>query len=128
MHAAPGDVSGFRPDRDVVFKLRKTHLLRNGLEFEQVYKQGKRRPGPGFVLIFSPNNLGFSRLGISVHRQIRGAVKRNRIKRIIRESFRLHREIYPQCADIVFAIRPAMELDSTANITGAVEAACGRAR
>jgi len=112
----------------VVFKLRKTHLLRNGLEFEQVYKQGKRRHGPGFVLIFSPNNFGFSRLGISVHRQIRGAVKRNRIKRIIRESFRLHREIYPQCADIVFAIRPAMELDSTANITGAVEAACGRAR
>jgi ribonuclease P protein component len=112
----------------VVFTLRKTHLLRSGLEFEQVYKQGKRRSGPGFSLIFSPNKLGFSRLGISVHRQIRGAVKRNRIKRIIRESFRLNREIYPQGADIVFAVRPAMELDSPAQITGAVDVACGQAR
>jgi ribonuclease P protein component len=99
-------------------------LLRNGREFEQVYKQGRRRHGQGFVLIFIPNNLGYSRLGISVHRQIKGAVKRNRIKRIIRESFRLHRELYPQCADIVFVVRPGMELDSTVGITQAVEVGC----
>lgn len=118
--AAPGDVNGYPPDRDEVFKLRKKHLLRKGWEFEQVYKQGRRRHGRGFVLIFSPNNLGYSRLGISVHRQIRGAVKRNRIKRIIRESFRLHRELYPECADIIFVVRPDMELDSTAKIIEAV--------
>jgi len=47
-----------------------------------------------------------SRIGISVHRKIRGAVKRNRIKRIIRESFRLWQKQYPAGADIVFAVRP----------------------
>jgi ribonuclease P protein component len=98
------------------------HLLRKGWEFEQVYKRGKRLHGQGFTLIFQRNSLEYSRIGISVHRQIRGAVKRNRIKRIIRESFRLHRELYPAGADIVFAIRPGVELDSTVEINQAVMA------
>lgn len=85
-----------------------------------MYRQGKRLHGKGFSLIFYPNDLGYNRIGISVHRQIRGAVKRNRIKRIIRESFRLHRELYPEGADIVFAIRPGAEFDSPAAINQAV--------
>jgi len=109
-----------------VFRLQKNHLLRKGSEFEQVYKQGRRLHGKGFTLIFYPNQLGQSRIGISVHRQIRGAVKRNRIKRIIRESFRLHRELYPECADIIFAIRLGMAFDSPAEINQAVSA-CNRA-
>jgi ribonuclease P protein component len=62
--------------------------------------------GDGFTLICRANACGISRLGISVHRKIRGAVKRNRIKRIIRESFRLGQHFYPQGSDIVFAVRP----------------------
>ncbi|MCX5869918.1 MAG: ribonuclease P protein component [Deltaproteobacteria bacterium] len=109
-----------------MFRLQKNHLLRKGWEFEQVYKQGKRLHGKGFTLIVLHNNLGQSRIGISVHRQIKGAVKRNRIKRIIRESFRLHRELYPECADIIFAIRPGVDFSSTADINQAVAAVCGR--
>ncbi|MBA3008152.1 MAG: ribonuclease P protein component [Proteobacteria bacterium] len=114
------------PDCNQVFRLPKSHLLRKGWEFEQVYKQGRRLHGKGFTLIFNRNEFGYSRIGISVHRQIRGAVKRNRIKRIIRESFRLHRELFPESADIIFAIRPGMVLASTAEVNQAV-AACSRA-
>jgi ribonuclease P protein component len=105
-----------------VFKLRKSHLLRKGWEFEQVYKKGRRLHGKGFTLIFHHNELEHSRIGISIHRQIKGAVKRNRIKRIIRESFRLHGELYPQCADIIFALRPGVALGSTADVNQAVAA------
>jgi ribonuclease P protein component len=80
--------------------------LRKGWEFEYVYSRGERLQGDGFTLICRLNTTGESRLGISVHRNIRGAVKRNRLKRIIRESFRLWREQYPDGADIVFAVRP----------------------
>jgi ribonuclease P protein component len=66
---------------------------------------GSRLHGKGFSLICWPNSTGASRLGISVHRKIRGAVRRNRIKRIIRESFRLWQKNYPPGADIVFAVR-----------------------
>jgi len=123
MPAEPKDASDCLPDCDEVFKLRKSHLVRKGWEFEQVYKQGKRLHGKGFTLIFHHNAREHSRIGISIHRQIKGAVKRNRIKRIIRESFRLHRELYPQSADIIFALRPGVVLDSTADVNQAV-AAC----
>jgi ribonuclease P protein component len=122
----PEEENGCQPDCNEVFRLQKAHLLRKGWEFEQVYKQGKRLHGKGFTLIVRRNDLKLSRMGISIHRQIKGAVKRNRIKRIIRESFRLHRELYPECADIVFAIRPGIDFDSTADINQAVTAACGR--
>jgi ribonuclease P protein component len=87
-------------------RLPKRALLRKGWEFEHVYSGGKRLHGEGFTLVCRDNSIGSSRLGISVHRKIRGAVKRNRLKRIIRESFRLWQEEYPSGADIVFAVRP----------------------
>jgi len=76
--------------------------------------------GKGFSLIFLQNNRGMSRIGISVGRKIKGAVVRNRIKRIFKESFRLHRETYPQGADIVITVRPDFALDSPLLITQAV--------
>ena len=86
-------------------RLLKTSLLRKGWEFEKVYSRGKRLHGKGYSLICLDNGSAESRIGISIHRKIRGAVKRNRIKRIIRESFRLERKQYPQGVDIVFAVR-----------------------
>jgi len=102
------------------YKLPKTALLRKGREFDKVYKQGKRCRGNGFSLIFIPNELGYNRVGISIHRKLKGAVKRNRIKRIIRESFRLERLLYPKCADIVFAVRPDFSMTSPALISSSV--------
>jgi ribonuclease P protein component len=53
------------------------------------------------------------------------AVQRNRIKRIVRETFRLHRNIFPQASDIVFTVRPEFSLrgmhdvrDAVAELTG----------
>ncbi|MEE4241633.1 MAG: ribonuclease P protein component [Desulfopila sp.] len=102
------------------YGLSKACLLRKNREFEQVYKQGKRLHGDGFTLIYSSNDLGYNRLGISVHRQIKGAVRRNRIKRIIRESFRLARQEYPADADIVFAVKPPFQIDSPKAVVDAV--------
>ncbi|MEA3469052.1 MAG: ribonuclease P protein component [Thermodesulfobacteriota bacterium] len=101
-------------------KLPKTALLRKGREFDKVYRQGTRWHGKGFSLIFCANELGYNRIGISVHRKLKGAVKRNRIKRIIRESFRLQRSLYPDDADIVFAVRPDFCLKSPADISSSV--------
>lgn len=95
-------------------------MLRKGREFDKVYREGTRYHGKGFSLIFIPNTLGYNRIGISIHRKLKGAVKRNRIKRIVRESFRLERLLYPECADIVFAIRPDFSLSSPALISASV--------
>lgn len=102
------------------FALPKSSLLRKSREFQQVYLRGKRLHGEGFSLIFVKSEQDVNRLGISVHRRIKGAVRRNRIKRIIRESFRLNRDVYPEHADIVFAVKPGFAKASPLAVTQAV--------
>lgn len=107
-------------------RLLKTSLLRKGWEFDKVYSRGKRLHGNGYTLICLDNGSTVNRLGISVHRKIRGAVKRNRIKRIIRESFRLQRKQYPYGADIVFAVRSEFSCKHPDDICKAVEEVTAR--
>nr|WP_245694922.1 ribonuclease P protein component [Desulforhopalus singaporensis] len=119
MHAAPRGGKDFQ--RNLADqRLLKTDLIRKRWEFDRVYSRGKRFHGERFSLICLPNSTAESRIGISVHRKIRGAVKRNRIKRIIRESFRIERNRYPAGMDIVFAVRPGFSLNSPGEIRTAV--------
>ena len=77
-------------------------------------------------MIFLANDLSRSRLGISVHRLIRGAVPRNRIKRIIREIFRLHSDLFPRSCDIVFTVAPDFSLQKAEAVREAVAGLAGR--
>lgn len=85
-------------------RLPKKCLLRKTPEYQNVYRLGKRLRGNRFNLIVLPNNLGYNRLGISIHGE-KKAVRRNRLKRIIRETFRLKRHLIVPSRDIVVAVR-----------------------
>lgn len=102
------------------FRLPKACLLRKTWEFDRVYRQGRRLHGKGFSLIFTPNAMEYNRLGISVQKKTGRAVDRNRIKRIIRESFRLHRDSFPVQSDIVVTVRPGFSFRSPSDILAAV--------
>lgn len=91
-----------------------------------MYRQGRRLHGAGFSLLFLSNDLPASRLGISVHRLIRGAVRRNRIKRMFREVFRLHRDTFPPSCDIVITVRPDFSWATMPLLYTAVRSALGR--
>ncbi len=101
------------------FKLPKTALLRKPEQYSVVYRQGKRLRGSHFSLIFSENDQDFNRLGISVH-GVKKAVLRNRMKRIIREFFRLNRDFLPPSKDIVFAVRKECTFKNPHEVTEAV--------
>lgn len=66
-----------------------------------VYKVGESQ----FLFLVRPNGLHHPRLGLVIaKKKIRRSVDRNRVKRTVRESFRLHQADLP-CADVIFMAR-----------------------
>jgi ribonuclease P protein component len=53
-------------------------------------------------MLICPNNLTQRRLGITASRKMGSAAKRNRVKRLLREFFRLHKVQLPPSADVLF--------------------------
>lgn len=100
--------------------LPKSLLIKKPWEYRKVYQEGKRVRSPRLTIIYLANGGPDSRLGVSIH-GIKTAVRRNRIKRIIREFFRLNRHFLTPAADVVFAVRPGFEQDTPLAVLQLVE-------
>lgn len=89
--------------------------MRSRGDFERAYKEGARSRGSTLSLVVRPNGLAHSRLGLSVGRAVwKSAVRRNRIRRIFREAFRLSYPELPPGVDVIMipaAARLVPELD-----------------
>jgi ribonuclease P protein component len=79
---------------------RETRLVRRA-EYDAVYREGRRRSSREFTLFVRPNGLEVSRFGWSIKKALGNAVRRNRIRRRLREIFRLHRREITAGWDIV---------------------------
>jgi len=89
------------------FRLKKNERITRRSEFLEITKQGIRYNTQNFLIIIFPgNNELIRRLGITVSKKVGGAVKRNRVKRLLREFFRLHKEQLPDASDILFIAKP----------------------
>ncbi len=101
---------------------RELRLRRSG-EFRHVYA-GDTRVHIGPIVVWArPNELGHSRLGLAVSRRVGGAVERGRIKRMLRESFRLGRRELPCGYDLVVSVRAHEALSLEGYRTHLLEAA-----
>jgi len=69
---------------------REARLVRK-VEFDAVYRAGKRRSSSHFTVFFRANEQPQSRFGFSIKKALGGAVVRNRIRRRLREMVRCHR-------------------------------------
>ena len=69
--------------------MRKFNTLKKNYEFKTVLNKGKYYYGKYIQFFIIKNNRGINRIGIAVSSKIAGAVKRNKIKRLIRENYRI---------------------------------------
>src|SRR5688572_20071284 len=101
--------------------LPKSRHLRSPAEFAAVYDAKVRESRGPLMAYAKPNDLGHPRLGMSVSRKVGIAVRRNRIRRLLREAFRLMQHDLPAGYDFVVVVRahePAMLADYQKLLSG----------
>jgi ribonuclease P protein component len=97
--------------RKFIFKKKDKILKRR--EFLQLKRCGKRIQDRNFIIIYSDGRYEKNRIGITVSKKLGNAVKRNKIKRLIRENFRMNRDKIAEFMDInVIAKKKAGEISA----------------
>jgi len=93
------------------FTFRKEERLHFDKEFRRIFKKGRALRNSGFTMFaykrseLSESSIKNARLGLVLSRKVGMAVDRNRIKRQLREIFRLNKHTLRQDFDIVFMAR-----------------------
>jgi ribonuclease P protein component len=87
------------------FSFRKNDRITQPQDFRRVMKLGRRLPSRNFLLFIQKNEGAFHRLGIVVKKEIGPATYRNRMKRYVREFFRLHKHQIKGSYDIILMVK-----------------------
>lgn len=97
----------------VRYTLPRSARLLGARDFRRVYSRGRRAHGKSLVVVALRRRGGGSRLGVSVSKAHGPAVRRNKIKRLLREAFRLERPTLPGDFDLVLIPQPRERYDLT---------------
>lgn len=98
-----------------MFSFKKTQRLLKKSDYDHVFAQAKKIVTTDFILLSRKNNLGYARLGLALSKKmIAKAHDRNRIKRLLRESFR---QTQLPAIDVIFLARSgiAKQISSAVN-------------
>ena len=85
--------------------LKRHHRLHSQGDFQRVLRRRYVASDPCLVVYVDRNGLMWSRLGIRVSRPVGNAVERNRLKRLVREAFRLNRHRLPAGVDVICILK-----------------------
>ena len=86
-------------------KYPHSESLKKNRDFQLIYKEGKSCANRYLVLYVRENGLAKNRLGVSVSKKVGNSVVRHRIKRLLRESYRLQEAMFNSGLDIVVVVR-----------------------
>ena len=78
--------------------------IRSQRDFRSVYRRGRRASGEWITVVVwlrRPGEIPAPRIGLSVSKDHGGAVRRNKLKRVLREAFRTERSGMPGNVDVI---------------------------
>ena len=85
--------------------MKFSESLKSNRDFKNVYSSGKSYANKYLVMYVLENGTDTNRLGISVSKKVGNSVVRHRLTRLVRESYRLHEDIFNSGLDIVVVVR-----------------------
>ena len=85
--------------------MKAEYTVKENRDFRRIYRRGKSVVTPYLVLYCQKNNRGKTRLGVTVSTKLGKAVIRNRVRRRLREIWRLHRSDMHAGWDIILVAR-----------------------
>jgi ribonuclease P protein component len=85
------------------------YRLRSPADFERVYALKQRAADERLLVFAARNETGQTRAGYSVSRKNGNSVRRHRLKRLMREAYRLVRNQLPTGLDLVLIPQPAKQ-------------------
>lgn len=82
--------------------MKKTKMLKKNYEFKNVIAKGKYYSGKNIEAFIKKNNKNYNFLGLAISKKIAKAVRRNNIKRYIRESYNIFEKEIKEGYSIIF--------------------------
>ena len=100
--------------------MKFSESLKKNSDFQKVYRQGKSYANRYLVMYVLENHTEGNRLGISVSKKVGNSVIRHHLTRLIRESYRLHEDMFNSGLDMVVVTRENAVNCSCQEITSAL--------
>lgn len=86
--------------------MKKEYRVKKSQDFDNIIRKKQSFANRQFVIYYQENKLDHMRLGISVSKKLGKAHERNRLKRYVRESFKIRKDFLKNY-DIIIIVRPA---------------------
>ena len=106
-------------------KMKYTESLKKNRDFRLVYKEGKSCANKYLVMYVMDSGREDTRIGISASKKVGNSVVRHRFARLVRESFRLNKDILEEGKDIIVVARTAAKDKNFDKIESAFLHLCG---
>ncbi|WP_040306496.1 ribonuclease P protein component [Caloramator australicus] len=100
--------------------MKKEERIRKNRHFRLIYNRGKSYSDDTLVVYVFKNRSNMNRVGISVSKKIGKSVVRNRVKRLIKEAFRINKDKFKVGHDIVFVARGKAAKSNFYDIEGSI--------
>jgi ribonuclease P protein component len=99
---------------------KKERLLKRR-DFQDALRKGKRYSSSNFVVVVRPVKEETIKIGFIAGKRVGKAPERNRFKRLLREFYRLNKNLFPPSCKIIIIVKPYTPLLAYKNLTEELE-------